>query len=385
MEGSKGNLNYEENSKKNGSNNLIKYILTATTIVFVITTVVFLSLYIHEKNKDEDETIIEKDLYNDIEITDEWDKKFNLSSQVNHKKVTFHNRFGITLVGDLYEPKQKGTGKLAAIAVCGPFGAVKEQTSGLYAMNMAERGFIALAFDPSFTGESGGLPRDLNSPDINTEDFSAAVDYLSVQDDIDPEKISIIGICGFGGFSLNAAAIDPRIKVTVVSTMYDMSRVTVYGYNDITTVAQRYETKKTLGAQRITDYKNGYYANQGGNPDERPSGPLFLQQYWDYYKTDRGYHKRSLNSNQGWLTTAQLSLLNTKILAFTDEIQNAVLMIHGELAHSLYMGETAYQKLKTPNKEFMKIPNAYHIDLYDNVDVIPFDHMAEFINNNLNK
>ena len=385
MEGSKGNLNYDENSKKNGSNNVIKYILTATTIIFVITTVVFLSLYIHEKNKDEEETIITKDLYNDIQITDEWDKKFKLSDQVNHKKVTFHNRFGITLVGDLYEPKEKGTGKLAAIAVCGPFGAVKEQTSGLYAMNMAERGFIALAFDPSFTGESGGLPRDLNSPDINTDDFSAAVDYLSVQDDIDPEKISIIGICGFGGFSLNAAAIDPRIKVTVVSTMYDMSRVTVYGYYDATTVAQRYETKKTLAAQRITDYKNGYYANQGGNPDERPSEPLFLQQYWDYYKTDRGYHKRSLNSNQGWLTTAQLSLLNTKILAFTDEIQNAVLMIHGELAHSLYMGEEAYQKLQTPNKEFLKIPKANHCDLYDNVNVIPFDHMAEFINNNLNK
>ena len=189
----------------------------------------------------------------------------------------------------------------------------------------------------------------------------------------------------FGGFSLNAAAIDPRIKVTVVSTMYDMSRVAAFGYNDTTTVEERYETKKTLGAQRITDYKNGYYAYQGGNPDERPSGPLFLQQYWDYYKTDRGYHKRSLNSNEGWITTASLSLLNTKILAFTNEIQNAVLMIHGELAHSLYMGEDAYQNLNTPNKEFRKIPDAYHCDLYDNVNVIPFDYMAEFINNNLNK
>ena len=338
-------------------NNLIKYIFITTTLVFFITTIVFLSLYIHEEKKDKI-----KDLYNDIQITDEWDKTFTKSDKVNHKKVTFHNRFGITLVGDLYEPIEKGSGKLAAIAVCGPFGAVKEQSSGLYAMNMAERGFITLAFDPSFTGESGGLPRDLNSPDINTEDFSAAVDYLSVQDDIDPEKISIIGICGFGGFSLNAAAIDPRIKVTIVSTMYDMSRVTAFG-----------------------DYKNGYYATQGGNPEERPTGALFLQQYWDYYKTDRGYHKRSLNSNKGWITTAQLSLLNTKILAFTNEIQNAVLMIHGEKAHSKYMGETAYQQLTTANKEFKEIPNAYHVDLYDNLDVIPFDYITQFINTNLNK
>jgi len=374
--------NINENKKKS---NLIKYIFIATTIVFLITTIIFLCLYIHEEKKDKDENIILKDLYNDIQITDEWDKTFTKSDKVNHKKVTFHNRFGITLVGDLYEPIEKGSGKLAAIAVCGPFGAVKEQSSGLYAMNMAERGFISLAFDPSFTGESGGQPRDLNSPDINTEDFSAAVDYLSVQDDIDPEKISIIGICGFGGFSLNAAAIDPRIKVTIVATMYDMSRVTAFGYNDIITEEQRYETKKTLGAQRITDYKNGYYATQGGVAEERPTETLFLQQYWDYYKTDRGYHKRSLNSNKGWITTAQLSLLNTKILAFTNEIQNAVLMIHGELAHSLYMGETAYQNLKTTNKEFMKIPNAYHVDLYDNLDVIPFDYITQFINTNLNK
>ena len=384
MEDPKENIKEEENINQK-RNNLIKYIFITTTLVFFITTIIFLSLYIHEEKKDKDENIIEKDLYNDIQITDEWDKVFKKSDKVNHKKVTFHNRFGITLVGDLYEPIEKGSGKLAAIAVCGPFGAVKEQSSGLYAMNMAERGFIALAFDPSFTGESGGLPRDLNSPDINTEDFSAAVDYLSVQDDIDPEKISIIGICGFGGFSLNAAAIDPRIKVTIVSTMYDMSRVTALGYNDTITVEQRYETKKTLGAQRITDYKNGYYATQGGNPEERPTGPLFLQQYWDYYKTDRGYHKRSPNSNKGWITTAQLSLLNTKILAFTNEIQNAVLMIHGELAHSLYMGETAYQNLNTANKEFRKITGAYHVDLYDNLDVIPFDYISQFINNNLNK
>ena len=287
-------------------------------------------------------------------------------------------------MGDLYEPKEEGSGKLAAIAVSGPFGAVKEQASGLYAQNMAERGFITLAFDPSFTGESGGLPRDLHSPDINTDDFSAAVDYLSLQDNIDPEKISIIGICGFGGYALNVAAIDPRIKVTIVSTMYDMSRVTAYGYNDINIAEERYKTRISLGQQRITDYKNDYYATQGGNPEERPNEPLFMQQYWDYYKTERGYHKRSVNSNKGWLTTAQSSLLNTKLLQFTDEIKNAVLMIHGKEAHSFYFGRDAYAKLTTPNKEFMEITGAYHCDLYDNLNVIPFDHIKEFINNHLN-
>jgi hypothetical protein len=261
MEGSKGMIG--DISIKEEKSNGIKWILLATTLIFLITTIIFICLYVHEKQKDK-EKISFKDLYNNIEITDEWDKTFQKSDKVNHKKITFHNRFGITLVGDLYEPKEKGTGKLAAIAVSGPFGAVKEQSSGLYAQNMAERGFITLAFDPSFTGESGGLPRYLNSPDINTDDFSAAVDYLSLQENIDPEKISIIGICGFGGFSLNAAAIDPRIKVTIVSTMYDMSRVIAYGYNDVTTPEQRYETKITLGEQRLTDYKNGFYATQGG-------------------------------------------------------------------------------------------------------------------------
>ena len=358
---------------------LIKWILIGSTLVFLVTTIVFLSLYIHEKNNHQ-----VKDFYNYINITNEWDKTFKKSDKVNHKKVTFHNRFGITLVGDLYEPKEKGNGKLAAIAVSGPFGAVKEQASGLYAQNMAERGFITLAFDPSFTGESGGLPRDLHSPDINTDDFSAAVDYLSLQDNIDPEKISIIGICGFGGYALNVAAIDPRIKVTVVSTMYDMSRVTAYGYNDINTAEERYKTRISLGQQRIKDYKNDYYATQGGNPEERPNEPLFMQQYWDYYKTERGYHKRSVNSNKGWLTTAQSSLLNTKLLQFTDEIKNAVLMIHGKEAHSFYFGRDTYAKLTTPNKEFMEITGAYHCDLYDNLNVIPFDHIKEFINNHLN-
>ena len=321
--------------------------------------------------------------YNNIQITNEWDKTFKKSDKVNHKKVTFHNRFGVILVGDLYEPKEKPNRKLPAIAICGPFGAVKEQASGLYAQNMAERGFITLAFDPSFIGESGGFPRYLNSPDINTDDFSAAVDYLSLQDNIDPEKISIIGICGFGGYALNAAAIDPRIKVTISSTMYDMSRVTAYGYFDKSTPEERYKTRVTLAKQRLEDYKNGKYATQGGLPDKRPEEPLFFQQYWDYYKTERGYHKRSLNSNNGWLTTAQSSLLNTKILQFTDEIKNAVLVIHGEKAHSFYFGEDAFKKLTGKNKEFLKIPNAYHCDLYDNLKVIPFDYMKEFINKNL--
>ena len=314
-----------------------------------------------------------------LNITDEWDKTFKLSDKVTHKKVTFHNRFGITLVGDLYEPKTQ-KGKLPAIAVCGPFGAVKEQSSGLYAMNMAERGFVSMAFDPSFTGESGGQPRYLNSPGINTDDFSSAVDFLSLKENVDPEKIGIIGICGWGGYSINAAAIDPRIKATVSITMYDMSRVSVYGYNDTTTVEQRYENKKQLAKQRLEDYKNGSYKLGGGLPDKVPDdAPLFLKQYFDYYKTPRGYHKRSLNSNNGWNATAGLSLMNTKILAFADEIKNAVLVIHGDLAHSLYFSKTAFEKLKGDNKELMIIPGAYHCDLYDNLKFIPFDKITEFM------
>ena len=314
-----------------------------------------------------------------LEITNDWDKVFKLSEKVNHKKITFHNRFGITLVGDLYEPKEQ-TGKLPAIAVCGPFGAVKEQASGLYAMNMAERGFVSLAFDPSFTGESGGQPRYLNSPDINTDDFSSAVDYLSLKENVDPEKIGVIGICGWGGYAINVAAIDPRIKAAVSSTMYDMSRVTVFGYNDTTTEEQRYETKKQLCKQRLEDYKNGSYKSGGGLPDKLPDdAPLFLKQYYDYYKTPRGYHKRSLNSNNGWSSTACISLMNTKLLAYADEIKNVVLVIHGELAHSLYFSKTAFEKLKGDNKELMIIPGAYHCDLYDNYKFIPFDKITDFM------
>ena len=307
--------------------------------LLLLSSSIFLFLFIYEKVKNN------RDDYK-LDITNEWDKTFNLSEKVTHKKVTFHNRYGITLVGDLYEPKVQ-TGKLSAIAVCGPFGAVKEQSSGLYAMNMAERGFITLAFDPSYTGESGGLPRYLNSPDINTDDFSSAVDYLSLKENVDPEKIGIIGICGWGGFAINAAAQDPRIKATVAVTMYDMSRVTAFGYNDTTTEEQRYETKKQLCKQRLEDYKNGNYKTAGGLPDNCPEdAPLFIKQYCAFYKTPRGYHKRSLGSNNGWNTTASLSLINTKILAYANEIKNAVLVIHGELAHSLYFSKTAFEKLK---------------------------------------
>ena len=315
-----------------------------------------------------------------LKLSTEWDKKFELSDKVSHKKVTFHNRFGIPLAGDLYEPKEQ-KGKLSAIAVCGPFGSVKEQSSGLYAMKLAERGFLTLAFDPSFTGESGGEPRFLNSPDLNTEDFSAAVDYLSILEKVVFEKIGIIGICGWGGYALNCAAQDPRIKATVTSTMYDMSRLTALGYNDSTTEDQRYETKKKLCAQRIEDYKNGTYKRAGGLPDKCPEdAPLFLKQYCDYYKTPRGYHKNSANSNDGWIATASLSLMNAKLLEYSHEIRNAVLVIHGELAHSLYFSKTAFEKLKGDNKELMIIPGAYHCDLYDNLKFIPFDKITDFMN-----
>ncbi len=314
-----------------------------------------------------------------LKLTDEWDKIFKLSDKVNHKKITFHNRFGITLAADLYEPKGKD-GKLPAIAVCGPFGAVKEQASGLYAMTMAERGFVTLAFDPSFTGESGGEPRFVNSPDINTDDFSSAIDYLSLKENVDPEKVGIIGICGWGGLAINTAAQDPRIKATIAVTMYDMSRVAALGYNDTTTEDQRYEEKKKLCAQRLEDYKNGTYKRAGGLPDKCPEdAPLFLKQYCDFYKTPRGYHKNALASTNGWNETAGLSLMNTKLLAYAGEIRNAVLVIHGELAHSLYFSKTAFEKLKGNNKELMIIPGAYHCDLYDNLKFIPFDKITDFM------
>lgn len=313
-----------------------------------------------------------------LELTSEWDKVFPQSDKVNHSKVTFHNRYGITLAADLYVPKQ-AVGKLAAIAVSGPFGAVKEQSSGLYAQMLAERGFLTLAFDPSFTGESGGQPRYVASPDINTEDFCAAVDYLSTRDDVDPERIGILGICGWGGMALNAAAIDTRIKATVTSTMYDMSRVTANGYFDSMDADQRYELRRQLNAQRTADYRNGSYERAGGVVDPLPAdAPQFVKDYYAYYKTPRGYHKRSLNSNDGWNKTSSLSFINMPILTYSNEIRSAVLMIHGDKAHSCYFSRDAFKKLTGDNKELLLIPGANHTDLYDNLKVIPFDRIESF-------
>lgn len=318
-----------------------------------------------------------------LNLVREWDKTFMQSEKVNHRKVTFHNRYGITLAADLYEPKEY-QGKLSAIAVCGPFGAVKEQASGLYAQNLAERGFLTIAFDPSFTGESGGMPRYVASPDINTEDFSAAVDFLSVQENVDPNRIGIVGICGWGGMALNVASMDTRIKATVTSTMYDMSRVNAYGYFDSLDENARYEMKKSLNAQRIEDYKNGEYKRAGGVVDPLPlDAPFYVKDYYDYYKTKRGYHKRSLNSNDGWNVTSSLSFINMPILQFSHEIRSSILMIHGEKAHSCYFSKDAYKHLKGDNKELLLIPDAVHTDLYDNVEVIPFDKITEFFQESL--
>ena len=315
-----------------------------------------------------------------LTLTEKWDKTFPKSDKVEHCKVTFHNRYGITLAADMYTPKNN-PGKLPAIAICGPFGAVKEQAAGLYAQIMAERGFLTVAFDPSFTGESGGQPRYVASPDINTEDFSAAVDFLSVQDNVDPERIGIIGICGWGGMALNAAAIDTRIKATVASTMYDMTRVNARGYFDVMDADARYEVRKSLNAQRTVDYKNGSYQLGGGVVDPLPeNAPFYVKDYYDYYKTSRGYHERSLNSNGGWNTTSALSFMNMPILTYADEIRSAVLIIHGEKAHSCYFSKDAFQKLKGENKELMIIPGAVHTDLYDRTDIIPFDKLTEFFN-----
>lgn len=320
----------------------------------------------------------------ELELVKEWDKTFSRSEEVNHHKVTFHNRYGITLAADVYEPKD-AEGKLAALAVCGPFGAVKEQAAGLYAQIMAEHGFLTMAFDPSFTGESGGTPRYMASPDINTEDFQAAVDFLSVQENVDPEKIGIIGICGWGGMALNAAALDTRIKATVVSTMYDMSRVNAKGYFDENdNPDDRYETRRALNAQRTTDYQNGSYELGGGVADPLPDdAPFFVKDYHDYYKTPRGYHIRSLNSNGGWNKTGCMSFLNQPILCYSDEIRSAVLMLHGEKAHSCYFSKDAFKNLKGDNKELMLIPDAVHTDLYDRTDVIPFDRMEQFFKDHL--
>ena len=314
-----------------------------------------------------------------LNLTTDWDKVFPRSDKVDHSKVTFHNRYGITLAADLYIPKG-ASGRLPAIAVCGPFGAVKEQSSGLYAQTMAEFGFLTLAFVPSFTGESGGQPRYVASPDINTEDFCAAVDFLSVQDNVDPERIGIIGICGWGGMAINAAAMDTRIKATVASTMYDMTRVNANGYFDSENTAEaRYEKKKAMNAQRTEDYRNGSYALAGGVVDPLPEdAPQFVKDYYAYYKTPRGYHPRSLNSNGGWNITSSLSFMNMPLLQYSQEIRSAVLLVHGEKAHSCYFSRDAFQKLTGDNKELLIIPGASHVDLYDRMDVIPFEKLKRF-------
>ena len=282
-----------------------------------------------------------------LNLTAEWDKVFTQSDKVSHSKIAFHNRYGITLAADIYIPKN-AAGKLPAIAVSGPFGAVKEQASGLYAQTLAEHGFLTIAFDPSFTGESGGQPRGVASPDINTEDFSAAVDYLSTREDVDPERIGILGICGFGGFAINAAAMDTRVKATVASTMYDICRGTANGYFDANDNADaRYEMRKALNAQRTEDYRNGTYKRTVMNPKPADDAPQFMKDYYDYYKTERGYHPRFINSGLGWNVTSSLSLLNMPILAYSDEIRSAVLVVHGEKAHSRYFGEDAFRKLRS--------------------------------------
>ncbi len=321
----------------------------------------------------------------DNTMTQHWDKVFKQSSKVTVQKVHFKNRYGITLAGDLYIPKDINRHmKLAAIAISGPFGAVKEQSSGLYAQTLAERGFITLAFDPSYTGESAGEPRNVASPDINTEDFSAAVDYLSNHPQVDADKIGILGICGFGGFALNAAAMDTRIKATVASTMYDMTRVSANGYNDSMDKKARYELLKQLNAQRTADYKNGSYAKAPGLPEKLTGQePQFVQDYFNYYKTPRGFHARSINSNGNWNTSSALGLINQPILQRSSEIQSAVLVIHGEKAHSRYFSEDAFKKLKGNNKELLLIPGASHVDLYDNMKKIPFDKLTNFFKTNL--
>lgn len=318
-----------------------------------------------------------------LNLTQVWDKTFPQSDKVSHSKVTFVNRFGITIAADMYVPENV-EGKVAAIAVSGPFGAVKEQSSGLYAQTLAERGFLTIAFDPSFTGESGGQPRNVASPDLNTEDFSAAVDYLTTLDNVDAERIGILGICGWGGFAVNAAANDTRIKAIVASTMYNMSRVSANGYNDAADNADaRYEMRRQLNAQRTEDAKNGTYKRSVMNPKPADDAPQFMKDYYDYYKTKRGYHKRSINSGQGWNVTSSLAFLNAPLNTYAGEIRNAVMLVHGEKAHSRYFSEDTFKMLRGDNKQLLIVPDANHTDLYDNLEKIPFDKIEQFYRDNL--
>jgi len=331
-----------------------------------------------DPNSNSDNTMNEQ-----LNLSSEWDKVFPPSDEVDHRKVTFRNRYGLTLAADMYIPRG-ASGRLPAVAVCGPFGAVKEQASGLYAQTLAERGFLTIAFDPSYTGESGGEPRYVASPDINTEDFCAAVDLLSTCERADPERIGILGICGWGGMALNAAAVDTRIRATVASTMYDMSRVTANGYFDAMDADARHELRRRLCAQRTEDYRRGSYDRAGGVADPLPAdAPQFVKDYHAYYKTPRGYHPRSLNSNDGWNTTSSLSFLNMPLLAYADEIRSAVLLVHGEKAHSRYFSEDAFRKLKGDDEELLIVPDASHTDLYDNMEKIPFDRIEAFFKEHL--
>ena len=316
-----------------------------------------------------------------LQLTQEWDKVFPKSDKVDHKKFTFVNRYGITLAADMYTPKN-ATGKLPAIVISGPFGAVKEQSSGLYAQQLAERGFLTIAFDPSFTGESGGMPRRMASPDINTEDFSAAVDFLEAQPNVDTERIGILGVCGWGGIAIQAAINDPRIKVTVASTMYDMTRVNANGYYDSEdSPEQRNAKRKAMAEQRTADYRSGSYTRAGGVVDPLPDdAPLFVKEYYDYYKTPRGYHERSGNSTDGWNITSSLPFMNFKFFEYAGELESAVMIVHGEKAHSLYFGEDTFKKLHGDNKELLIVADANHVDLYDNLEKIPFDQIATFFN-----
>ena len=351
---------------------------TLIILAFLLSAPFIVSVQAQGATKSSNKVKMEK-----LELTQEWDKVFPKSDKVEHTKVTFTNRFGVTLAADMYVPKNAG-GRLPAIAISGPFGAVKEQASGLYAQTLAERGFLTVAFDPSFTGESGGEPRYVASPDINTEDFQAAVDFLVTCDRVDAERVGILGICGWGGLALNAAAIDTRVKATVAATMYDMSRVTARGYFDQTDAEGRYALRQQLNAQRTADYRNGTHAFAGGVVDPLPAdAPQFVKDYYAYYKTPRGYHERSLNSNGGWCVTSSLSFLNTPLLAYADEIRSAVLVVHGEKAHSRYFGEDAFRKLRGGNKELFIVPGASHCDLYDNREKIPFDKIERFFRANL--
>lgn len=339
------------------------------------------SQVMYNKNTDTSAAPVEK-----LELTQSWDKVFPESEKVDHSKVVFVNRYGITLAADMYRPKGVG-GKLPAIAVSGPFGAVKEQSSGLYAVQLAERGFLTIAFDPSFTGESGGMPRRVASPDINVEDFSAAVDYLLNRDDVDSERVGILGICGWGGIAIQAAINDPRVKATVASTMYDMTRVTANGYFDSEdSGAQRNAKRAAMAAQRSADFSSGAYRRAGGVVDPLPDdAPQFVKDYHAYYKTPRGYHARSGNSTDGWNMTSALPFLNFKFFEYADELESAVLIVHGDKAHSYYFSKDVFARLKGDNKQMLTVKGATHCDLYDRLDVIPMDEIAAFYKEYLNR